>query len=39
MQVEITGLGTLTTPVRRRQMELGDWRLPRWSLHGGTLPI
>lgn len=29
MQIEITGLGTLITPVRRRQMELGDWRLPR----------
>jgi 2-keto-4-pentenoate hydratase/2-oxohepta-3-ene-1,7-dioic acid hydratase in catechol pathway len=29
MQVEITGLGKLITPVRRTQMELGDWRLPR----------
>jgi 2-keto-4-pentenoate hydratase/2-oxohepta-3-ene-1,7-dioic acid hydratase in catechol pathway len=29
MQVEITGLGTLITPVRRTQLELGDWRLPR----------
>jgi 2,4-diketo-3-deoxy-L-fuconate hydrolase len=29
MQVEITGLGTLVTPVRRKEMELGDWRLPR----------
>jgi len=28
MQVEITGLGTLITPVRRKQMELGDWQLP-----------
>ncbi len=27
MQVEITGLGTLITPVRRKQMELGNWRL------------
>jgi 2-keto-4-pentenoate hydratase/2-oxohepta-3-ene-1,7-dioic acid hydratase in catechol pathway len=29
MQIEITGLGTLVTPVRRRHMELGEWRLPR----------
>lgn len=29
MQVEITGLGSLVTPVRRREMELGDWQLPR----------
>jgi 2-keto-4-pentenoate hydratase/2-oxohepta-3-ene-1,7-dioic acid hydratase in catechol pathway len=27
MQVEITALGTLITPVRRTQMELGEWRL------------
>jgi 2,4-didehydro-3-deoxy-L-rhamnonate hydrolase len=29
MQVEITGLGSLITPVRRKEMELGDWRLQR----------
>jgi 2-keto-4-pentenoate hydratase/2-oxohepta-3-ene-1,7-dioic acid hydratase in catechol pathway len=28
MQVEITGLGSLITPVRRTQAELGQWRLP-----------
>ena len=27
MQVEITGLGTLVTPVRRKLMDLEDWRL------------
>lgn len=27
MQVEITGLGSLITPVRRTRMELGQWRL------------
>ncbi len=28
MTVEITGLGSLSTPVQRRSMELGQWRLP-----------
>jgi 2,4-didehydro-3-deoxy-L-rhamnonate hydrolase len=28
VSVEITGLGTLCTPVRRREMPLADWRLP-----------
>ena len=27
VSVEITGLGTLCTPVKRRQMALGEWRL------------
>jgi hypothetical protein len=27
MQVEITGLGALITPVLRKPMELGEWRL------------
>jgi 2-keto-4-pentenoate hydratase/2-oxohepta-3-ene-1,7-dioic acid hydratase in catechol pathway len=27
--VEITGLGTLCTPVRRKTMELGEWQLPK----------
>jgi 2,4-diketo-3-deoxy-L-fuconate hydrolase len=27
VSVEITGLGTLCTPVKRRQMTLGEWRL------------
>ena len=35
MQVEITGLGTLITPVRRKQMELEDWRLPQDRAGGG----
>jgi 2-keto-4-pentenoate hydratase/2-oxohepta-3-ene-1,7-dioic acid hydratase in catechol pathway len=28
MQIEITGLGSLVTPVRRTPTELGQWRLP-----------
>ena len=35
MQVEITGLGALITPVRRKQMELEDWRLPKDPPAGG----
>ena len=27
--VEISGLGTLCTPVRRRTMALDEWRLPK----------
>jgi 2-keto-4-pentenoate hydratase/2-oxohepta-3-ene-1,7-dioic acid hydratase in catechol pathway len=29
MRVEITGLGSLVTPVRRKQAQLDGWRLPR----------
>jgi 2,4-didehydro-3-deoxy-L-rhamnonate hydrolase len=29
VSVEITGLGTLCTPVRRTAMQLSDWRLPK----------
>jgi 2,4-diketo-3-deoxy-L-fuconate hydrolase len=35
MQVEITGLGALITPVRRTAMELEDWRLPKDPPAGG----
>jgi 2,4-didehydro-3-deoxy-L-rhamnonate hydrolase len=35
MQVEISGLGALITKVRRKDMELGDWRLPKDSPAGG----
>jgi 2,4-diketo-3-deoxy-L-fuconate hydrolase len=35
MQVAITGLGTLITPVRRKLMELEDWRLPQDPPAGG----
>jgi hypothetical protein len=35
MQVEISGLGALITPVRRKEMELGEWRLPKDPSAGG----
>lgn len=33
--VEITGLGTLCTPVRRRVMPLAEWRLPKEPRNDG----